>query len=400
MSLLDTVPLASIEESHLQILVANGVGESLDLEFKAAIYGGSDDDKREFLKDVTALANTSGGHIVMGIEEKGGTAVALRPISAISADSEKLRLESILLASIEPRIVGVALREVEMAGGFALVVRVPRSWNPPHRVTFKGANRYYLRHSSGVYEPSVDQLRAVFLGGAEMERRLMEFRLERLARLQTGGRGFALHARGQLVVQAIPLAEGSFVIPSTNIATAEMPPPGATSFSWRYNLEGLLLHSVAQHGVGVTTAYTQIFRDGRMEMARGGYVRERQGGDSKFHFLAVGPFVADMVRSVSRCVLGAVRHGASYPMAIMVSLLDADGTRLPASAHSFEGAEELDRRDLLFAPLVIEGAADPIWSDEALLPVLDALWNAYGYERCNQVRDMGGQWVGIPDNWG
>jgi predicted HTH transcriptional regulator len=110
MSLLDTVPLSSVTEAHLISLVSTGTGEALDLEFKAAPYGGSDDDKREFLKDITALANTSGGHVVIGIEDRGGTAAAVKAIMSPDADAEKLRLESLLLASVEPRLVGVQIK--------------------------------------------------------------------------------------------------------------------------------------------------------------------------------------------------------------------------------------------------------------------------------------------------
>jgi predicted HTH transcriptional regulator len=42
--------------------------ESRVLEYKADLPGGRDEDKREFLADVTALANTAGGAIIYGVE--------------------------------------------------------------------------------------------------------------------------------------------------------------------------------------------------------------------------------------------------------------------------------------------------------------------------------------------
>ncbi len=98
MSHLDPVPFAQIEERHLRLLTDKGVGEGLDLEFKEAPYGGADDDRREFLKDVTAMANTAGGHIVIGVAAAAGVAADLRPISTPAADPEKLRLESMRAA--------------------------------------------------------------------------------------------------------------------------------------------------------------------------------------------------------------------------------------------------------------------------------------------------------------
>jgi hypothetical protein len=254
-----------------------------------------------------------------------------------------------------------------------------------------------------VYEPSVDQLRAVFLGGAEVERRLLDFRLERLARLRVGEKGFKLHERGQLLVQAVPLAEGAFALPPQQTAMTEFAPPGTFSLTWRYNLEGLLLHSPADHGVGVgvgvTTAYTQVFRDGRIEMARGGYVRDKRAKEDSAPPIIIGSLVAHMLKSATGAVLGATRYGASLPIAVMVSVLDARGMRLPTSPYDFESGETLDRSDLLFAPVVVETAGKRTDVEPLFLPVLDALWNAYGHERCHDVVDAAGKWSGLPKEW-
>lgn len=395
MSLLDTMPLAQIEERHLVQLIENGVVEGSDLEFKQTAYGGSDDDKREFLKDVTALANTSGGHIVIGLIADGGLASALSPLASSSADFEKQRLENMLLDSIEPRLVGVQIREVAATGGMVLVLRVPRSWNPPHRVTFKRLNKYFLRHSAGVYEPSVDQLRAIFLGGADIERRLLEFRIDRMGRLLSGERGVSLHARGQIVVQTVPLsgASSGFVMPSVQEAMSVFAPPGNPGATYRFNLDGLLIHSSASHGPGRTTSYTQIFRDGRIEMARGGYVREFKRDGAIGNIVASGSLVTQLASAVRRSMEGVRRCGIADPVAILISFLDAAGSRLPPPDSFADASDELDRRDILFAPIIIE--ADYAADDRALEPVLDALWNAYGHEYCYPTRDEKGQWQGL-----
>lgn len=400
MSLLDPIPFDSIGPDHLDQLVVNRVGEGLDLEYKAAPYGGADADKREFLKDVTALANTAGGHLLIGMKDEGGIAAGLQPITDRVADGEKQRLHNMLLASVEPRLVGVQVREIPLEGGYVLLLRVPRSWNPPHRVTHGGINRYYLRSSSGAYEPSVDQLRAVFLGGAETERRLTEFRLDRLARLRAGGRGMTLHARGQLVLQTVPLAEGTFAFPAVLNTLNQFTPLGDSGRLWRYNLEGMLIFSMDDHGTGVTSAYTQVFRDGRVEMARGGYVRQRRDGQEGPPVAIAARLVADMVGGAGRMLLGAARHGAAFPMALMVSFLDAEGTWLPIPDYDFDSRDLLDRRDLLFAPVLVEQAAREDDVGPLLLPVLDALWNAYGHARCEPVRNANGAWQGVPKRWG
>jgi len=59
----------TITEADLQRLVDEGRREDVQLEFKQALPGNSDEGKKEFLKDVTAMANSSGGDIIYGVRE-------------------------------------------------------------------------------------------------------------------------------------------------------------------------------------------------------------------------------------------------------------------------------------------------------------------------------------------
>ena len=62
----------SITEADLLELRENEVGEGLLYDYKLELYGSSDADKKEFLKDVSSFANTAGGHILIGIAEEQG----------------------------------------------------------------------------------------------------------------------------------------------------------------------------------------------------------------------------------------------------------------------------------------------------------------------------------------
>jgi hypothetical protein len=391
-----------ITEQHLQDLIDNGVSESISLEFKSQNYGSSDDEKREFLKDVTALANTTGGHLVIGMTEVDGVATGLKPITTTSADQEKQKLENMLLAAVEPRLLSPHIREVKISGGYVLVLHVLRSWNPPHRVTYKSLNRYFFRHSSGVYEPSVEQLRAVFVGGAERDRQLLEFRLDRLGRLQSGERGPRIRGSGQLVVQVVPLVErqASFGLPSVQTALQSFQPPGAGGgVDWFHNLEGLVLYSASSASgmlVEPTSAYTQLFHTGAVEFVRGGCVVDRDIGGTTSRVIGGERVLRDLFDSVRRGVAGLRSCGLAAPFVVMISLLDAAGAKLAATRSDFDEARPLDRADLLFAPVVItDENLDGDWSVR-LAPVADSLWNAFGCERCDILRDARGVWSGLP----
>jgi Putative DNA-binding domain len=115
-----------------------GLSESRYLEFKSAAVGGTDKERREFLADVSAFANASGGDIIFGITEQDGIATGAPGITLTDPDQEKLRLGDLIRTGLEPRLTYFDLTWVQLAGALGyLVVRVPRSWIAPHRVTLQ-----------------------------------------------------------------------------------------------------------------------------------------------------------------------------------------------------------------------------------------------------------------------
>jgi predicted HTH transcriptional regulator len=175
---INTISLEQITEQHLNTLIENRVPESRDLEFKRDQIGRDDAAKKEFLKDVSALANTAGGDLIIGMGEVDGVAASLHGIMAVPADDEMRRLEAILQDGLEPRLIGTRIQAVLLTGGgYVLVIRIQASWNAPHRVIYQRSNRFYGRNAAGTYEFGVEQLRAAFLVAPETERRLTDFRV-------------------------------------------------------------------------------------------------------------------------------------------------------------------------------------------------------------------------------
>src|SRR5262245_14494167 len=111
--------LAEIVASDLDELVTAGRGEGRTIDYKSSLPGGSDDDRREFLYDVTSLANTHGGDLIYGVEElqsEGGKNLGIpKAIAGIRIESREAvqqRLDSMMRSAIDPRIPGVALHWV------------------------------------------------------------------------------------------------------------------------------------------------------------------------------------------------------------------------------------------------------------------------------------------------
>ena len=61
---------AQIDRSYIDDLILNGVSESINLDYKQDLILAKDDDKKEFLADVSSFANAAGGDLIYGISEK------------------------------------------------------------------------------------------------------------------------------------------------------------------------------------------------------------------------------------------------------------------------------------------------------------------------------------------
>jgi predicted HTH transcriptional regulator len=161
---LQHLALAQIDQAQLQRLIDGRASETRDIDYKRDTYGNADRDYGEFLADVSSFANTAGGDIIIGMSAEAGIPTGFVPLE-IDPDAEILRLENVARSGLQPRIAGLAMRGISIAaGGSVLLVRVPRSYNPPHRIVQQGSgnNRFYARSSAGKYEPNVDELRLLF----------------------------------------------------------------------------------------------------------------------------------------------------------------------------------------------------------------------------------------------
>ena len=175
---LQQLPLDQINEAQLQRLRDGRASETREIDYKRQTYGNADKDHGEFLADVSSFANTAGGDIVIGMTATQGVATGFAPLQ-IDSDAEILRLENIARSGLQPRIFGLAIRKIPISGGSVLVVRIPRSYNPPHRIIRQGAGhqRFYARSSAGKYEPNVDELRRLFVRAPHLAERMRDFEI-------------------------------------------------------------------------------------------------------------------------------------------------------------------------------------------------------------------------------
>lgn len=382
----------AVSEQDLLDLVAAQVPEGLRLEYKLETYGNNDAAKREFLKDVSALANSQGGHLVLGIEETGGVATAVVGLGDADADAELLRLEQLVRGGLEPRISGLRMKAVPLAGGgHAITLRVPRSWNPPHRVVAQGSNRFYVRHSAGVHEANVDELRNLFtLSGSALDR-AQSFRAERLHSIQSETGARPLVGGGRFILHIVPVAtfSGQVVVDleEAHRRYEEFRPIGHAGMSPRFNYHGF----INERGGDQNNGYTQIFRNGALEATKAGIVQEKKDGQRYISGAALERHVFDVL---SPYIIGLRNLEVPPPLIIMLTFEGVLDANYAVVRNVWNDYEPPLSEDVLFLPeCILEDYGEVVDHHKAVRPAFDALWNAIGYSR-SQFFNEEGLWVG------
>ncbi|MBC6427988.1 MAG: ATP-binding protein [Cellvibrionales bacterium] len=384
----------AIDSATLQELIDGGASESVHLEFKRDTYGNADADKKEMLKDITAFANTLGGHSIIGMDEEHGTASALSPL-ACDVDKELQRLESIARTGVEPAIVGLRMKRIDLEGGSLILIHVPKSFNPPHRVIYKNSNRYYGRTSSGACELSMEDLRLLFGAQRSIEERAKAFIGERFLRIQDDDGFIPLPvSEGVLVMHLVPLpdfgAARRIEFPNSFGRCQRFDPIGSFGHrQGRFNLEGYCFYRFHNP----CRSYTQVFRDGSLEATSVEIIDNSSKGARIFQSSQLRKFFIDPLK----CYLYGLRQLESSPPILMqISATNIQGAQMCENENMFAPDDFLpsyDRETLHLPSTMITAYRDDGNYESIIAEQMHFLWNAFGLERCPQF-DEEGNYIG------
>lgn len=377
----------SINEQELIRLVKDGVGESTLLEYKVAFTATTDDQKREFLSDVTALANTDGGDLVYGIEETDGVATSLIGIKNLTPDEVTGRMENMLRDSVQPRISGILIRCLQLKNtSHVILLRVPRSFAAPHMVRHQGVTRFCGRNSNGKYDLDVHQLRTAFSGSESISEKLKLFRIERVSRLLSGNTPVPLSGSHLLVLHILPLVGTRL---DTRISSQDLQremnsnllhPMHSSGWSPRFTLDGGLVASSSS--VGKYSSYVQVLRNGFVEAV------ESTSLEPYVMMQGMPPqsTIAGGLKGWERLILDVFPHyvqslanmGINPPHAVSISLLNVRGYQMSTGMNDYNSASRaVDRDNLLTDELLVESTGGD--SARTLRPLFDQIWNGCGW---------------------
>lgn len=390
--MLDDIDWDDISIETLRSLVESKVPESERLDYKREVYGKNDN--REIAKDISALANTQGGHLVLGIADAEGEPTEIVGLDGIDPDAEVRRLDEVLRTSVRPSITGVRFKPIRDGERLAaIVVRVPKSWRAPHQVVANSTYRFYGRRARSNAPLDVDALRALFALGDTISDRLRRFREERIALVCSRNTPSSITGDTFIVWHAIPLEAFDVRTPRNLEALADtkgllLATIGGAGRT-RWNVDGLLAANPSP-GPG---RYAQAFRNGAVEVVlpeRGAFGQPHYHGDPRIlGSVRLADDVIAMVRAVKQ-VIRAV--GAQPPVTIFGTLLGMREWRIAVRQTMHADPAAVIDRDPVFLPdHMLQTLDGP--DDRDAKPILDMIWQAAGWPDAAGF-DADGRWTG------
>lgn len=174
-------PVSQVEYEDIEALTSSEELESIILDYKKTVSG-SESDKKAIAKDICAFANSQGGYLIVGVEERNGKPIHPPCGTARMIGRQKVEewVEQIANSNIAQR-VNIDFRVIDLnnSENCILVLYVPMSNRMPHMVTYQRDNRYYRRYFKRHQFESLPaeeyEVREMFEKGTKMNDRLIYY---------------------------------------------------------------------------------------------------------------------------------------------------------------------------------------------------------------------------------
>ena len=378
-----------IKEEDLLALKDNAVIERKTLEYKQALPGGSDLEKREFLADVSSFANASGGDLLYGVSEdkETGAPKAIDGFDIENIDKEKQRLDNMIRDGISPRIPSLTIHPVKLANSrVVIIIRIPKSWVSPHSVVNGKYHAFYSRNSSGKYPLDIGEIRVAFALSETVNEKIKNFRRDRIANIVANETPVVMNNNPKIILHLIPINSLSslqnYDIDRIYSDTTKLKPIYCGGWNTRYNLDGILAY--AWDSEKISYSYVQLYRNGVIEAVETSLLEPYKGRK-------IIPSIAyeqKLVESLTGYINVIKELNVSLPLFISITLTNVKEYSMNVGENFF-GREiyPIDRDILMAAENIIEDFN--VKADKILKPCFDSIWNACGFPKSLNYSDTG-----------
>jgi hypothetical protein len=358
---------------RIRALVRNGEPEAQDLEYKSAPND--------------AMANTSGGLLLFGIQEirENGKNTGI-PDSIIGLEDgaidELVRgLGDKIRSGIDPHIRGLDTRTVPVDGTVVVAVLVPHSIDGPHQLVDK--KQFYARSERANYLMTVDQIRWAFMwshGLADASRRFVAKRLD-LVRQNRTPLSMWERSNTRVVMHVIPFSALS------QDKRIDLRPDFKDSVDVglldggfqlrRNNIDGAVIADGVPGRGELPSQYTQLFRDGTVEAVWAGI--EAGPRLEPEQFVSAWALEHAIHRVLASSIAFFKKKGIGPSASVWVSLLGMKGLTLLSSTRAIprDGCT-FDRDEIVLDELVIEELDEDLL--KSVRPLFDSFWRAAGHD--------------------
>jgi len=379
--------IGDLQEQDLQRLVDDQVQERDAIEYKRDMYGSSDADKREMLKDIASMANHRGGYLLIGIDEDNEGIPT--NVVGIELGNHVERITSSCLDNLDKRIVGLEIKDVSLNNGkVVIVISIPESINVPHMITHQGLNQFWKRHGRQKDRMTIDEIGEAFDRRLSNLNRLDRFLLTRKAQILEN-----IGNQTSIVISASPAFlrdEIVFDKQDDNLRqmilnTPQQLPRGQVSCGQPYpTINGLRAdQSTPYYNSPSFNQYIEVFSNGYIEFGKQ-IGREHEHGV----YIASGveiPLIVNFMRFIQGIY---EQYLPLTPLVVNLSILNANGIWLAVSSHSSEDSRvKWQEQHLELGKFYAENISE----ERKLLTkaICDRLYQAFNRERCNLFDDAG-----------
>lgn len=155
-------PKNSITEVTLEAIKSGSLEEGSEIDFKESLYRLEvNEDKKSFIRDITAMLNAKGGLILIGVTDEG----ELKGLQEFDIDSYKVSALQIINSNIEPQIIGVDFVTLRYLEKLFFGILIPEGQTKPYCVKFAGgiSREFPIRQNASNHPMAITEIRRLFL---------------------------------------------------------------------------------------------------------------------------------------------------------------------------------------------------------------------------------------------